>query len=96
MPAVSIAGLFIVGLGISLLFPLALSFAMGSAGAAADRASTRVMLAPGLAILVSPPLLGAIADRSGLGLAQLTTPVFMVLAVLAFLIGARVTRAAKV
>ena len=95
MPAVSLMGLFAVGLGISPLFPLALSFAMGSVGAAADRASARVILAPGLAILLSPPLLGAIADNFGLGLAQLTTPVFMVLAVLAFLIGARMTKAAK-
>jgi len=83
--AVSLIGLFVVGLGVSLLFPLALSLAIGSAGAAADRASARVMLAPGLAILLAPPLLGVIADSVGLSLAQLTTPVFVFLAVAAFL-----------
>lgn len=86
-PAVAIAGLFVVGLGVALLFPLALSFAMGSAGAAADRAGARVVLAPGLAILVTPPLLGTIADSTGLHIAQLATPVFTLLAVAAFLAG---------
>jgi fucose permease len=86
-PVVSIAGLFVTGLGIALLFPLALSFAIGAAGAAADRASARAMLAPGLAILLSPPLLGSIADEAGLAIAQLMTPVFMVTALLAFFAG---------
>jgi MFS family permease len=86
-PVLSVAGLFITGLGVALLFPLGLSFAIGAAGDAADRASTRVMLGPGLAILLSPPLLGLIADKAGLGIAQLMTPVFMVLAMLAFVAG---------
>lgn len=87
VPAVSIGGLFVVGLGIALLFPLALSFAIGAATNAADRASARVMLAPGLAILISPPLLGAVADDAGLRIAQLMTPAFMILALIAFLVG---------
>jgi fucose permease len=86
-PVVSIAGLFVTGLGIALLFPLALSFAIGAAGAAADRASARAMLAPRLAILLSPPLLGSIGDEAGLAIAQLMTPVFMVTALLAFFAG---------
>jgi fucose permease len=89
-----LAGLFVVGLGISLLFPLTLSFAMESAGNAPDRAATRTMLAPGLAILLSPPLLGAVADSFGLRLAQFATPVFMVLAVAAFVVGERLRRRA--
>ena len=91
-PPVVLAGLFVVGLGISLLFPLTLSFAMESAGNAPDRAATRTMLAPGLAILLSPPLLGAVADNFGLRLAQFATPVFMVLAVVAFLVAERLRR----
>ena len=84
---VAIAGLFAVGLGVALLFPLAQSFAIEAAGEAADRASARLMLAPGIAILVNPPLLGAIADTAGLRYAQLMTPVFMAVAALAFLAG---------
>ena len=89
---VVLAGLFVVGLGISLFFPLTLSFAMESTGNAPDRAATRTMLAPGLAILLSPPLLGAIADNLGLRLAQFATPVFVVLAVVAFLVAERLRR----
>lgn len=91
-PVLSIAGLFVVGLGVALLFPLALSFAIGAAEAAADKASARVMLAPGLAILLTPPLLGAIADGAGLRVAQLMTPVFMGIGVLAFFAGEAVRR----
>jgi fucose permease len=93
VPAVVLVGLFVVGLGISLFFPLTLSFAMESAGNAPDRAATRTMLAPGLAILLSPPLLGAIADNLGLRLAQFATPVFVMLAVAAFLVAERLRRA---
>ena len=52
----AIAGLFVVGLGVALLFPLALSFGIGVAGEAADRGGARLMLAPGLAILLNPPI----------------------------------------
>ncbi|MEX0851849.1 MAG: MFS transporter [Bauldia sp.] len=89
VPAVSIAGLFVVGLGIALTFPLTLGLAIGAAGAEANRASARVMLAPALAILLNPPLLGAIADGAGLRLAQLMVPVFTLLAVAAFLAAGR-------
>jgi fucose permease len=87
MPAIAVAGLFVVGLGTALLFPLALSFAIAAAGPAAERAAARVMLGPGLAILLGPPLLGAIADGAGLRSALLMTPVFMALGVAAFLLG---------
>jgi fucose permease len=86
-PAFAITGLFVVGLGTALLFPLGLSFAIAAAGPAAERAAARVMLGPGLAILLSPPLLGAIADNAGLGTALLMTPAFMAIGVVAFLIG---------
>ena len=84
-PTIAIAGLFIIGLGIAMLFPLTISFAMGAAGAASDRASTRTMVGPGLAILLTPPLLGTIADHAGLRTAQAMIPVFVLLATVAFL-----------
>lgn len=86
-PAAAIAGLFVVGLGTALLFPLALSFAIAAAGPAAERAAARVMLGPGLAILLAPPLLGAIADSAGLAAALLMTPAFMAIGVVAFFLG---------
>jgi fucose permease len=88
-PEVAVAGLFLIGLGVSLLFPITISFAMGAAGAASNRASTRAMLAPGLAILLNPPLLGSIADSAGLWFAQIVMPVFLAFTVGAFLVGQR-------
>lgn len=97
-PAIIIGGLFVLGLGAALLFPLALTFAISAAGPAAQRGSARILIAAGLAILLGPPLLGAIADQAGLPTAMLMIPVFMALAVAAFLLGEaarqRATRAA--
>ena len=73
---VAIPGLFVVGLGIAMLFPLILSLAMAAAGPASDRAATRTMIGPGVALLLTPPLLGAIADQAGLRTAQIMIPVF--------------------
>ena len=94
-PALAIAGLFVVGVGTALLFPLALSFAIAAAGPAAERAAARVMLGPGLAILFAPPLLGAIADSAGLRAALLMTPVFMGVGVVAFFLGEAARRRAQ-
>ena len=62
-----------------------MSAALGSVGHAVDKASSRVVLAPALAILLSPPLLGALADAAGLRFAQNMTPVLMVAAVAIYL-----------
>jgi fucose permease len=91
---IAVAGLFVIGLGVAMLFPLTLGFAMTEAGAAGARASARLIIAPGIAVLLTPPLLGAIADHAGLWLSQLTIPAFLVLAVAAFLTGEMLTRRA--
>jgi fucose permease len=93
-PAIVIVGLFVVGLGTALLFPLALTFAIAAAGPAAERAAARVMLGPGLAILLAPPLLGAMADGAGLRTALLMTPAFMAVGVVAFFLGEAARRRA--
>jgi fucose permease len=93
-PAVAIGGLFVIGLGIAMLFPLSLGFGMTAAGPAGARASARLVVAPGLAVLLNPPLLGTIADHAGLWLAQLTIPAFLALAVAAFLVGERLAKRA--
>ncbi len=93
IPAVALIGLFVVGLGIAMVFPLAISTAIGAAGAAADRASTRVIIGPALAILLGPPALGSLADYAGLWVAQSMTAVLTILAVAAFLTGDFLMRA---
>ncbi len=93
---VAVCGLFVIGLGVAMLYPLSLGFAMTAAGTAAPRASARLLVASSLAILVNPPLLGTIADHAGLWLAQLMIPVFLALALVAFLVGDALTRRAAV
>ena len=53
-----------LGLGVALLYPLTLALAMGAAGTRADTASARAALAGTLGILVTPALLGGLADKS--------------------------------
>ena len=86
-PVVVVMGLFVTGLGISLTFPLLMSFAMNAGEGASGRAASRLMLAPAIAIMVGPPLLGSLADGLGLGLAQLMTPVLALLMLGGFLAG---------
>ncbi|WP_421724901.1 MFS transporter [Bauldia sp.] len=89
---IAIGGLAVLGLGVALLFPLGLSFAVVAAGTNADRATARVALAAALAIMLTPPLIGGVADAVGLHGALLATPLFMVLAVMAFIAGSMIDR----
>ena len=66
VPVVNIVGLFIAGLGIANLYPLTLSVAASIDPAQANRASARVLLAGGLAILVAPQVLASFADSAGI------------------------------
>lgn len=65
--AVNIAGLFVAGLGVANIFPLTLSAASSVvAPPQADAASGRIALAAGLAILITPQVLGTLADQTGI------------------------------
>ena len=86
---------FVVGLGVAMTFPLLITFAPGSVGDAFELAATRVMLAPALAILLGPPARGAMADGAGLAHAQLMTPVIVILALAAFVVGEAVAEGRK-
>ncbi|MBN1966056.1 MAG: MFS transporter [Anaerolineae bacterium] len=66
LPWLNVAGLFVAGLGIANLFPQGLAAAQNLAADQADRASARVALAAGLAILIAPQVLGTAADVIGL------------------------------
>jgi fucose permease len=80
----AILGLFIVGLGTAPFYVLGTDFCMQAAGAASARGSARMVIAPGVAILLNPPLLGAIADHAGLHTAQVMIPVFTLAALASF------------
>jgi len=80
----AIAGLFVCGLAISLLYPLGLSFAVGAAGPAGDTASARSGLAAGTALLLAPIALGTLADAVGLAQAHLIAPLLGVAILLCF------------
>jgi fucose permease len=85
-PPAAIAGLFLLGLGVALLYPLALGFAMGAAGTRGDTASARAAVAGNFAILVTPALLGSFADKVGLHLAHLMVPGLVLGALIFFVI----------
>lgn len=64
-PAVSVAGLFVTGCGISVLYPMALSLAMRAAPANPQGASVMASVGSGSAILVAPFALAAVGDAIG-------------------------------
>lgn len=67
--ALTVLGLFVTGLGIANLFPLAVSAGVETAPDRADAAASRAALAAGTAILTAPLALGWTADRVGIGAA---------------------------
>ena len=73
-----------LGLGVAPLYPLTIGFAIGAAGAAADAASARFMMAVGMAVISAPVLLGAVADEVGLRSAQLVLPALLAAAFISF------------
>ncbi len=92
-PWVNVLGLFVIGLGMSNLFPLAMAAAVGSASERANTASARISLGAGLAILIVPLVLGRFADHVGIfnayGLVAVLLVIGVTMAVLANRIGSR-------
>ena len=84
----AMVGLFVLGLGISLFYPLIFGQALGAVSAAQhDRASARGAIAAGVAVLTMPGLLGELAGRAGLHNAHLLVPILIVAMLTAFLVG---------
>jgi fucose permease len=79
-PIVNVFGLFVLGLGAGTLFPLGLGAATNAGGEHGGKASSRVSASAGAAILVNPPILGAIADRVGMQSAFMIVILLTVLA----------------
>ena len=65
-PITALPGLFLIGLGIANLFPMTLSIITNLVPERANTASARISLAAGLAILITPQILGSTADRIGI------------------------------
>jgi MFS family permease len=86
-PPAAVAGTVVIGLGIAPLYPLVTDFAIGAAPKARDLAAMRLAIAFGLALLLAPIALGALADEAGLGPAHLALPALIILAYAAFFIG---------
>jgi predicted MFS family arabinose efflux permease len=88
-PALAIGALFMCGVGIANLYPLALALALGAADGREDRANARTQLVTGMVAVVSPFLLGILADTYGLEAAFTLEPVLIGLCVIALWGGLR-------
>lgn len=86
LPLATLAGLALAGVGVANLYPLTLAQALAAAPAQSALASARAALASGGAILTSPLLLGALADRAGLlrGFGVIPVAILVAVAVLAY------------
>ena len=93
-PAAAIAGIVLLGLCVAPLYPLSMALAVGAAKGASDTAAARLAIAPGLALLVAPGALGALADGYGLSLAHLTLPAIILASWLALAAAGRSERQA--
>ncbi len=86
-PGLNLLGLFVTGLGVGSVYPLAIS-----AGVAAvpkgktEVATARLALGASGAILLAPFLLGALADHAGIGKAYGIVPPMLLAAVLLMLV----------
>ncbi len=73
-PAAAVVGIVLLGLCVAPLYPLSMALGIGTAAGANDAASARLAMGFGIAILLAPAALGALADLVGLSLAHLTLP----------------------
>jgi len=94
MPAV--VGLFLCGVGIANIYPLALALTLGAARGHEDQANARTQLLVGGLSAGSPYLIGTLADHHGLGPALAVEPVLIGAAFVLLLVGVRVHRAERV
>jgi MFS family permease len=86
VPALSLLGLFVVGLGVGSIYPLTISVGVAAAPGRTDTATARLGLAGGGAILIAPFVLGAFADRVGIERAYgIVLPLLLAAVVLALL-----------
>jgi MFS family permease len=85
----NIVGLFIAGLGIANLFPLTLATATNAVPSHANKASARVSMASGIAILIAPQVLGSLGDQIGIERAYGIVIIMMIVAMTVTLLAGR-------
>ncbi len=85
----SVIGLFLAGLGISNLYPLTTSLGLQAAGAASSAGGSRLGMATGLSMLISPLVFGAITDAASIKVAFAAEPIFLIAAIVAASFGGR-------
>jgi predicted MFS family arabinose efflux permease len=76
-PALAIVALFLSGVGIANLYPLALSLTLDAADGQEDRANARSQLVLGVLAAAFPFLLGSLADQYGLATGFALEPVLI-------------------
>jgi MFS family permease len=76
-PVLAVLGLFLCGVGVANLYPLALALTLETARGREDRANARTQLIVGVVAAVSPYLLGSLADQHGLAAAFTLEPVLI-------------------
>ena len=91
----TLAGLFVTGLGIGSVYPLGVSAALAAAPDNRDAAAARLAVAGGGSVLLAPFALGAVADRVGIGTAfGIVAPMLLAAVLLALVAGGRERKAA--
>jgi fucose permease len=93
-PWAAVVGIFMLGLCIAPQYPLTMALGIGAANGANDAAAARMTLAFGLAVLIAPAILGALADVVGLRFAHLTLPALIGLELASFLAAGMLERRA--
>ncbi len=78
----SMVGVLVAGIGLSMLYPPAAAMMLATAPRVAGLASSRLVLATGVAMLLSPLVLGLVADVAELALAWALVPGVCVVAAL--------------
>ncbi|HEU5008231.1 MAG TPA: MFS transporter [Jatrophihabitantaceae bacterium] len=78
VPALAVIGVIIMGIAMSVHYPIALARLITSAPGATHLASARSAAGQGLAMLSCPPLLGLLSDACGLRWATLVFPAILV------------------
>lgn len=92
VPWLNVAGLFVMGLGASNLFPLSLDAAMRVGAVNTARASARVSLFAGLSLVTLPQLVGTLADSMGIGRAYAVLGVVAVLGLMMAMVATTMER----
>jgi len=92
--AISVVGLFLAGIGISNLYPLTTSLGLQAAGSVSNAGGSRLSMATGTSMLISPLIFGILTDAFDIRVAFAAEPIFLICAIVMAACGARWLRSA--